>query len=232
MDHVTLSTLERSIRTAQLHLAELLATSVNGRATTPDPRARYLSFQFHLTRDVPTYFMAIAGHRDLAWRRKLRDFLYRFANDEELHHQAVAQDLLALGLTPPPISADVELWHGYFRSVVGERPFVKLGAAAILQTISDGPARRWVRQILQGDSPSESAARPAMLYRSDGPPHGMPILTALRDAALEQRHFHDLVEGAESGTALYLRMVEWALQPDLPSRLRDWTDASPPILMN
>jgi hypothetical protein len=71
-----------------------------------------------------------------------------------------------------------------------------------------------------------------MLYRSDGPPHGMPILTALRDAALEQRHFHDLVEGAESGTALYLRMVEWALQPDLPSRLRDWTDASPPILMN
>lgn len=229
MDHLTLSTLERSVRTAQLHLAELLAASVGERASTPDPRARYLSFQFHLTRDMPTYFMAIAAHRDLARRRKLRDFLYRFANDEELHHQAVAQDLLALGLTPSAISADVELWHGYFRSIVGERPFVKLGAAAILQTISDGPARRWVRQILQGDAP-DASARPAMLYRSDGPPHGMPILTALRDATLELRHFHDLVEGAENGAALYLRMVEWALQPDFLPPLRDRADVPPPAL--
>lgn len=38
-------------------------------------------------------------------------------------------------------------------------------------------------------------------------------LNRLEDAGLETRHFMDLVEGAQKGTVLYLRMAEWAIRP-------------------
>ena len=126
---------------AQERFAGLLKSYLVDHPTTIDQYIRYLSFQYHLTKDVQRYFLAIAAHGDLSRRRRLREFLCSFANEEELHYLVAANDLARLGLRPLPMPFDVELWHHYFGNVVVDRPFVRLGAAAILENISDGPAK-------------------------------------------------------------------------------------------
>lgn len=222
----TLTTLNECIVEAQGRFAGLLAATLCEHPTTRQQYERYLSFQYHLTKDVQVYFLAIAAHRDLARRRKLREFLYHFANEEELHYLVAAKDLAALGLVPAPISIDVELWHAYFRSVVHQRPFVRLGAAAILENISAGSAREWVKKALRGDFLDRSNTKFVVLHQHETLPHGMAILEALAAADLEPRHVDDLVEGARKGTVLYLRMAEWALRADSMARICDGASAS------
>jgi hypothetical protein len=226
MEEITLDALNDRIVDAQIRFADLLATALRDGPTTQEQYARYLSFQYHLTKDVQVYFLSIAAHRDLARRRKLRDFLYHFANEEELHYLVAAKDLAALGLAPMPVSFDVELWHTYFRSVVHERPFVRLGAAAILENISAGPARPWVQKALRGDFLTRSNTKFVVLHQHETLPHGQQILDALAGADLEPRHVADLVEGASKGTVLYLRMAEWALLPDALPRICDRSSTS------
>jgi hypothetical protein len=213
--------LDDCIADAQRRFADLLACSLAQQPPSRDQYARYLSFQYHLTRDVQFYFLAVAAHRDLARRRKLREFLYHFANEEELHYLVAAKDLASLGLAPMPVCIDVELWHAYFRSVVHERPFVRLGAAAILENISAGPAREWVQKALRGDFLDRANTKFIVLHQHETLPHGAQIMEALAAADLEPRHVADLVEGAHKGTVLYLRMAEWALRSDALSRIGD-----------
>src|SRR5437868_9535969 len=106
-----LSGLSLCIADAQERFAELLKSYLLDHPTTVDQYIRYLSFQYHLTKDVQRYFLAIAAHGDLARRRGLREFLYNFANEEELHYLVAANDLAKLGLRPLPRPFDVELWH-------------------------------------------------------------------------------------------------------------------------
>ena len=216
-----LAPLNDCVAEAQERFARLLAETLREHPTTRQQYERYLSFQYHLTKDVQVYFLAIAAHRDLARRRKLREFLYHFANEEELHYLVAAKDLAALGLAPGPISIDVELWHAYFRSVVHQRPFVRLGAAAILENISAGPAREWVQKALRGDFLDRSNTKFIVLHQHETLPHGTQVLEALATAELEPRHVEDLVEGARKGTVLYLRMAEWALRADSAARICD-----------
>jgi len=209
------------ISDAQERFAALLRSYLSHHPTTIDQYIRYLSFQYHLTKDVQRYFMAIAAHRDLTRRRGLREFLYRFANEEELHYLVAANDLAKLGLRPLPMPFDVELWHTYFAKVVGDRPFVRLGAAAILENISDGPAKEWVRKALQGTFLTRDNTKFLVLHQHEVLPHGNQILEAIEGADLEPRHFADLVEGARKGTVLYLRMAEWAIRPTSLAALCD-----------
>ena len=58
------------ITDAQERFASLLESCLRDRPTTIDQYIRYLSFQYHLTRDEQRYFMAIAEHPDLARRRR------------------------------------------------------------------------------------------------------------------------------------------------------------------
>jgi hypothetical protein len=199
---------------AQERFAALLSSYLRERPTTIDQYIRYLSFQYHLTKDVQRYFMAIAAHPDLAKRRQLREFLFRFANEEELHYLVAANDLHKLGLRPLPMPFDVELWHHYFRSVVVDRPFVRLGAATILENISDGVAREWVREALVGEFLTRDNTKFLVLHQHEVLPHGDQILGAIETGGLEPRHYRDLIEGARRGTVLYLRMAEWAIRPD------------------
>jgi hypothetical protein len=201
------------IQGAQERFAELLKSYLQDHATTVDQYIRYLSFQYHLTKDVQRYFLQIAAHRDLARRRRLREFLYRFANEEELHYLVAASDLAKLGLRPLPLPFDVELWHAYFTKVVVERPFVRLGAAAVLENISDGPAREWVRKALQGPFLTRDNTRFLVLHQHEALPHGNQILNAIEEGELEPRHHADLIEGARKATVMYLRMAEWAIRP-------------------
>jgi hypothetical protein len=206
--------LHACIGDAQERFAALLSSYLCERPTTIDQYIRYLSFQYHLTKDVQRYFMAIAAHPDLARRRQLREFLFRFANEEELHYLVAANDLHKLGLRPLPMPFDVELWHHYFRSVVVDRPFVRLGAATILENISDGVAKEWVRKALVGEFLTRDNTKFLVLHQHESLPHGDQILAAIENASLEPHHFRDLIEGARRGTVLYLRMAEWAIRPD------------------
>lgn len=199
---------------AQKRFANLLGSYLEQHMTTREQYIRYLSFQYHLTKDVQRYFLAIAAHADLARRRKLREFLYEFANEEELHYLVAANDLHQLGVAPLPMPFAVELWHAYFQSIVQTRPFVRLGAATILENISGGVARPWVQKAVRGDFLTQSNTKFLVLHQHEALPHGDQILEAIRNADLERRHFEDLLEGARKGTVLYLRMAEWALRPD------------------
>jgi len=201
------------ITDAQERFAALLESYLRDRSTTIDQYVRYLSFQYHLTRDAQRYFMAIAEHPDLAGRRALGECLFRFANEEELHYLVATNELHKLGMKPLPMPFDVELWHHYFRTVVADRPFVGLGAVTILENISDGVAREWVRKALVGEFLTRDDSRFLVLQPHETRPPGDRILGAIGSGELEPHHCRDLVEGARKGTVLYLRMAEWAIRP-------------------
>lgn len=213
--------LHSCIADAQERFAGLLKSYLLDHPTTVDQYIRYLSFQYHLTKDVQRYFLAIAAHGDLARRRSLRGFLCDFANEEELHYLVAANDLSKLGIRPLPMPFDVELWHTYFSKVVVDRPFVRLGAAAILENISDGAAKEWVKKALQGSFLTRENTKFLVLHQHEVLPHGRQILEAIEKAQLEPRHFTDLNEGARKGTVLYLRMAEWAIRPSTLSSICD-----------
>lgn len=213
--------LHAAISEAQERFAGFLQSHLADHGATVDQYIRYLSFQYHLTKDVQRYFLAIAAHTDLSRRRKLREFLVDFANEEELHYLVAASDLDKLGLRPMAMPFDVELWHTYFTKVVVDRPFVRLGAAAVLENISDGAAKEWVKKALQGPFLNRDNTKFLVLHQHEVLPHGDQILAAIEDANLEANHFADLAEGARKGTVLYLRMAEWALRPDTLSAVCD-----------
>lgn len=201
------------ISEAQSRFAELLESYLSLHGTTIDQYIRYLSFQYHLTKDVQRYFMALAAHPDLSRKRPLREFLYRFSNEEELHYLVAANDLHMLGLRPLPIPFEVELWHAYFRSIVSRRPFVRMGAATVLENITGGPAKSCVKKALTGPFLTKANTKFLVLHQHEALPHGEQILGAIDDANLAPSQFDDLVEGARKGTVLYLRMAEWAIKP-------------------
>lgn len=212
------------ITEAQRLLADLLSGYLKDGDTSRDQYIRYLSFQYHMTRGVQRYFLSIAAHPDLARRRRLRDFLVNFANEEELHYLVAANDLHQMGEEPLPEPLDVRLWHAFFRSVVESRPFIRLGAATVLENISAGPARPWVKKALSAPFMNRGNTKFLVLHQHETLPHGDQILDAIETADLDCRQFGDLLEGARIGTVLYLRMAEWAVRPTSIARLADLED--------
>jgi hypothetical protein len=176
-----------------------------------DQYARYLSFQHHLTRGVQQHFFAVAAHASLADRRPLREFLFRFGLEEEPHFRVAAADLRALGAEPLSPPVEVDLWWSYFDRVVVARPFVRLGATAVLENLGPGTAEE-SRQLLQ-HAPFLTAetTRFLVIHRHEALPHGDQILDALAAAAPTAEEMADLLRGAEVATKLYLGMMRWAL---------------------
>jgi hypothetical protein len=91
-------------------------------------------------------------------------------------------------MRPMAMPLDVELWHSYFTGIVVDRPFVRLGAAAILENISDGPAKEWVRKALQGSFLTRDNTKFLVLHQHEVLPHGNQILAAIEEGGLEPRH--------------------------------------------
>ena len=204
----------------QLFAQRLQAAAVIG-PTSLEQYVRYLSFQYHLTRGVQRYFITAAAHPDLAKRKKLRAFLVNFANEEELHYLVAANDLRKLGQDPLPEPFDVTLWHAYFRSVVADRPFIRLGAACILENISAGPAHEPVQRALSAPFLNRENTKFLVLHQHETLPHGDQIVDALEQANLDVGQIADLLDGARRGTVLYLRMVDWSINPQSLASLAD-----------
>jgi hypothetical protein len=209
------------IARAQEEFAALLSRSIGDGSISLRVYQRYLSMQYHLARGVQRYFIVGAAHSSLARRRSLRRFLFEFANEEELHYLVAANDLLKLGLGLLPEPFDVTLWHSYFEKTIVDRPFVRLGAACILENISAGPARGPVKAALSAPFLNRSNTKFLVLHQHETVPHGQQIIEALSQASLEPNQIEDLVQGARQGMVMYLRMAEWALSPDCISSLAD-----------
>ena len=70
-----LGPLRAQIAVAQGLFAQLLESGLRAGPVTVERYCRYLSMQYHLTKDVQAYFFAVAANAALAKRRKLRRFL-------------------------------------------------------------------------------------------------------------------------------------------------------------
>ena len=206
-----LSPLHSQIESAQALFAQVLEGALRSGPVSVEQYCRYLSMQYHLTKDVQTYFFAIAANSALAKRRKLRRFLCEFANEEELHYLVAANDLLAFGRRPLPEPLDVTLWHSYFRSIVAARPFVRLGAAAILENLSAGVAREPARRALSAPFMTRNNTKFLVLHQHETNPHGEQILAALEHETFSSAELQDLMLGARQATVLYMRMAKWAV---------------------
>lgn len=178
---------------------------------TPDKYVRYLSFQYHLTRGVQRHFLAVAAHPAMAGRRRLRDFLYRFALEEEPHFDVARHDLQSMGAEPLPCPLDVKLWWAYFDQIVNVRPFVRLGATCVLENLGAGAGELGHRLLSETAFLNEQNTRFLQIHFHEDLPHGDQIVAVLQKAELIEPEIRDLLEGARTGAILYLRMARWAL---------------------
>lgn len=203
--------LRRLIAAAQALFAQALWTSLTHSGITRPIYRRYLSMQYHLTRGVQRYFMVAAAHEDLVEMKKLRHFLFAFANEEEQHYLLALNDLAACGEVPSEEPLDVTLWHAYFRGVVQEHPFIRLGAAVILESIAAGEAKEAVETSLRADFLGRNNTNFLRLHKHETLPHGEQMVNALLASPLQRRHEKDLLIGARQSTVMYMRMAHWAL---------------------
>jgi hypothetical protein len=158
----------------------------------------------------------------LAGKRAFREFLFRFALEEEPHYGIAADDLRALDaeVGQPPL--DVKLWHAHFTQVVREQPYQRLGAASVLETIGT-IASDVIKPILAGaDFLTEGNTRFVVIHMHETLPHGAQFLLELQNSEPSAEEYADIVQGAREGAVLYLRMAQWALGQDpLQSALLD-----------
>lgn len=175
---------------------------------------RYLSFQYHLTKGVQRSFMKCAGHPDLSGKNRLREFLFKFALEEEPHYRVAEVDLDRMGLKPTPMPLDVALWWAYFDRVVEERPFVRLGTACVLENLGAGAGMLGRSLLESAPFLTKSNTRFLEIHFHEILPHGDEIINALEAAPLDSRNLQDLVEGAHTGAILYLRLARWAVGSD------------------
>ncbi len=175
---------------------------------------RYLSFQYHLTKGVQRHFMKVAGHPRLSGKNRLREFLFKFALEEEPHYRVAEVDLDRMGEKPLPCPVDVSLWWAYFDQIVEHRPFVRLGATCVLENLGAGAGTLGHRLLDEAPFLNKSNTRFLTIHFHELLPHGDQIISALASAPLEPLDVEELVEGANIGSILYLRMVGWAMMTD------------------
>jgi hypothetical protein len=178
---------------------------------TKERYVRFLSMQYHLTRDVQRHFFTCAAHPTMAHKKTLRKFLIEFAQEEELHFLIAAKDLENLHADIQPICLDVRLWHSFFGGIVATKPFVRLGATCILENVSVGNADVIKKLMTEASYLNPRNTRFLVIHQHEELPHGDEILNALGAADLTQEDFDDLDEGARIGLTMYLRMFDWVV---------------------
>ncbi len=211
-DHFSevLAVVERAKRAFRGQLERLDATG----GMTQDVYVRYLSFQYHLTKGVQRHFMKVAGHPSLSPYKPLREFLFKFAIEEEPHYKVAEVDLDRLGEAPLPCPLDVALWWAYFDRIVEERPFVRLGATCVLENLGAGAGALGHDLLARPSFLTKANTRFVTIHFHESLPHGAQILEVLQAAGLDPEAGADLVEGANIGSIMYLRLSAWATKQD------------------
>lgn len=109
---------------------------------------------------------------------------------------------------------DVELWHNYFTNVVLDRPYVRLGAASVLETIGSIASDVIKEMLSSAEFLNEKNTRFVVIHMHEILPHGAQFLLELTNSNPTASEMADLVAGANKGTIMYMRMVDWALECD------------------
>jgi hypothetical protein len=210
------------VEKAKQAFASMLQELEDAEGLTEQRYVRYLSFQYHLTKGVQRSFFKVAGHPQLSGKNRLRQFLFKFALEEEPHYKVAEVDLERLGVQPLPCTLDVSLWWAYMDQIVETRPFVRLGAALVLENLGAGAGALGHRLLDNAPYLNKSNTRFLTIHFHEILPHGAEIVEALESALLAQEDIEQLVEGANVGAILYLRMAAWAINLDpLTSQLFD-----------
>ncbi len=191
----------------------LRAVETSGGMTRP-VYLRYLSFQYHLTKGVQRHFLKVAAHPRLAHKNLLRQFLFKFGLEEEPHYKVAEVDLERMGEKPLPCPLDVSLWWAYFDQIVEHRPFVRLGATCVLENLGAGAGALGHHLLDSAAFLTKSNTRFLTIHFHEILPHGDQIISALESAQLAPEDIAELVEGANIGSIMYLRLVRWALGAD------------------
>jgi hypothetical protein len=202
------------VTVAQRRFNELLMQVARDGGLVPEHYRRYLVFQRHLTRDVQRSFLSAAAHPSLSGRRSLREFLFDFALEEEPHSDIARDDLAALGFDDGESPFDVRLWWAYHREVTPVRPFLRLGAACVLENLGAGGSDAARTLLAAADFITPRNSRFIQIHFHEALPHGDQILHALDAVPLAPHELADLVQGAAEGAVMYLRMASWALGRD------------------
>lgn len=202
------------VSTAQACFATMLRKVGESSGLTRETYVRYLSFQYHLTRDVQRAFLAVAAHPTLADRRALREFLFTFALEEEPHYSIAEKDLAVLGCRPLDCPLDVLLWWAYFNDVIRSKPFVRLGATCVLENLGAGGGEVAKRLLDNAGFITQDNSRFIRIHFHEALPHGDQIYRALASVPLSPLETADLEVGAAQGAIMYLRMAAWALRSD------------------
>jgi|GEM_PF-1180134 len=206
----------------------LVNFSEHSAGLTPELYHRYLSMQYHLTKHVQRHFFAAAGHHSLMDRKKLRDFLVNFANEEEPHYLIAENDLRKMGLKPLPCPLDVALWQDYFLSRVADRPFHRLGATCVLENLGAGAGTTGRLLLKNASFLSTENTRFLDIHFHEVLPHGDQIIAALRSVDLTPDEVEDARKGAIVGSIFYLRLARWVFGTDPVLRLFDSDDVTVP----
>lgn len=194
--------------------AMLVRFSEGTAGLTPTLYHRYLSMQYHLTRLVQRHFFTVAGHHSLMDRKKLRDFLVNFANEEEPHYLIAQNDLRKMGLEPLPCPLDVALWQDYFLPRVAERPFHRLGATCVLENLGAGAGTTGRLLLKNATFLSTENTRFLDIHFHEVLPHGDQIIAALNSVELTADEIEDARKGAIIGSIFYLRLANWVFGTD------------------
>ncbi len=202
------------VETAKSVFRSKLQSVAESGGMTREMYLRYLSFQYHLTKGVQRHFLKVAAHPRLARKNTLREFLFKFGLEEEPHYKVAEVDLLRLGEQPLPCPMDVSMWWAYFDQIVEQRPFVRLGATCVLENLGAGAGMLGHALLDSAPFLNKSNTRFLTIHFHELLPHGDQIIAALDRVPLDEQDIAELVEGANVGSILYLRLAMWALGQD------------------
>ena len=205
------------VETAKAKFQQMLTARLALGPMTKEEYHRYLSMQFHLTREVQRHFLACAAHLSLMDRRKLREFLCNFANEEEPHFLIARNDLEKMGLQPLPMPLDVALWQSYFHDRNSSRPFHRLGATCVLENLGAGAGETGRALLASAAFLTRDNTRFLDIHFHEVLPHGDQIIAALSAVPMTEAEVDDARRGAIVGAVLYFRMARWVfgLDPDM-----------------
>ncbi|MCP5535979.1 MAG: hypothetical protein H7A51_07050 [Akkermansiaceae bacterium] len=214
------------VEKAKATFAGMLKKVEENGGLTQEMYIKYLSFQYHLTKGVQRSFFKVAGHPQLSGKNRLRNFLFKFALEEEPHYKVAEVDLERMNVKPLPCTLDVSLWWAYMDQIVEHRPFVRLGAAMVLENLGAGAGDLGHRLLDNAPYLNKSNTRFLTIHFHEILPHGAEIVEALESAPLKEEDLVHLTEGANIGAIMYLRMAGWAIASDpLTSKYFDATSS-------
>lgn len=204
------------VENANLFFAEKLKKNFSETGLQPTQYIRYLQMQFHLTKGVQDTFLAIAAHEDTRSYKKLRQFLIRFAYEEEMHFKLAEKDLKHTGADTGEIPFPVELWWAYQKQAVINKPLERLGATAVLENVGNFAAPVIKELLGSAEFIHKKNTTFTQVHMHEELPHGDQILDALGAEKFSETHQAQLLAGAEKATWLYASTIyDWIINGEL-----------------